>query len=74
MKIIEKLMEYMIGSLLIILTILVLFLIGCVPYMLHVDSECLKAGYPDSKVDIYFNAYCVNLEGVVTNKVIQLKD
>lgn len=43
------------------------------PASVIAESECLKKGYPKAKVDYKLDAYCINLEGVVTGKVEELK-
>jgi len=39
------------------------------PAGLRADKACLELGYPKSRVTYDFEAYCQNLEGVVTYKV-----
>jgi hypothetical protein len=39
------------------------------PYAIYAESKCLAAGYPDSRVTIGLDIYCVGIDGAVTNRV-----
>ena len=40
-----------------------------VPVSLYTEARCLKSGYPESRVSIGLERYCMTLDGVVTVKV-----
>jgi len=42
------------------------------PLSFAADAQCLKAGYPQSRVTWNFERYCINLDGTVTIKVDNL--
>lgn len=51
---------------------LILIFLMYMPYSMHVESECLKKGYPKYAVSYKYDAYCVNLDGDVVVKVDKL--
>ncbi len=44
-----------------------------VPIERHFESKCIEAGYPQAYVTYDFKAYCINLDGSVTAKVIPIE-
>lgn len=42
------------------------------PVAAFAEMECLEKGYPEYRVDIALNKYCMNLEGDVVIKVEKL--
>jgi hypothetical protein len=53
-------------TLVIALAWLLLFML---PVSLRAEKRCLEMGYPKTEVAYNGDAYCVNLEGAVTNRV-----
>ena len=37
--------------------------------ILYTENDCLSKGYPEYKVSVTWDRYCLNLEGAVTGKV-----
>jgi hypothetical protein len=35
----------------------------------YTEDDCLKKGYPESRVTITFDRYCVDIQGATTSKV-----
>lgn len=50
-----------------------LMLLICVdvPLSLYTDAQCLKQGYPSSRVTIDFDRYCVTTEGAIVPRVVK---
>ncbi len=44
------------------------------PVQLYHTAKCIEAGYPKAYVTYDFKAYCINLDGSVTAKVIPIED
>ncbi len=44
------------------------------PVQLYHKAKCIEAGYPKAYVTYDFKAYCINLDGSVTAKVIPIED
>lgn len=56
-----------------------LFLLFCaytifvwMPYNIYAESQCLAKGFPDHKVSVGLEAYCLNLDGNNTITVEKL--
>ena len=47
--------------------IYVLFIM--VPVLMYTEAECLREGYPEYRVSIGLERYCMTLDGVITVKV-----
>jgi hypothetical protein len=47
-------------------------LLFMLPIQLRAEARCLEMGYPKTEVTYKGAAYCVNLDGAVTNKVVRL--
>ncbi len=43
------------------------------PVQLYHKAKCIEAGYPKAYVTYDFKAYCINLDGSVTAKVIPIE-
>jgi len=43
------------------------------PVNIYTEAKCLKAGYPEHRVSVGLEMYCLNLQGDVTVNVDQLK-
>ena len=71
MNLLEKIGLTMVG---IIALFFISILFVVIPVQLVAESKCLAAGYPAAKVTISLDTYCVNLDGVVTNKVVKVED
>ena len=52
--------------------LLVYLLFVIMPVAFYADAECLRNGYPESRVTIGLERYCMNLDGSVTVKVEKL--
>lgn len=37
-----------------------------IPVTLYAEADCLKKGYPEARVTIGLERYCLNLDGLVT--------
>ena len=37
--------------------------------ILYTEDDCLSKGYPEYKVSVTWDRYCLNLDGAVTGKV-----
>ena len=55
----------------VLVAIFVLFalLVYVVGVCLHTQNDCLKQGYPEYKVSVTLDRYCLDIEGAVTTKV-----
>ena len=42
------------------------------PYNIYAESQCLAKGYPDYRVTVGLEVYCLNLDGNVTVNVEKL--
>ena len=42
------------------------------PFHVANESACLSKGYPETRTTISLDAYCLNIDGVVTGKVVKL--
>ena len=40
-----------------------------IPVKLYTQAECLREGYPEYRVSIGLERYCMNLDGTITVKV-----
>ena len=52
--------------------VIILFILGvCIylPVQLYTDAECLREGYPESRITVGMERYCMNLDGSVTVRV-----
>ena len=47
--------------------IYVLFIM--IPVLMYTEAECLREGYPEYRVSIGLERYCMTLDGVITVKV-----
>jgi hypothetical protein len=65
MKIIE-------GIFLLVILLFLYALFIWAPYNMYADSACLNKGYPDYRVTIGLEVYCLNLDGSVTVNVEKL--
>lgn len=43
------------------------------PYNVYAESQCLAKGYPEYRVSVGLETYCMNLDGSLTVKVDKLK-
>ena len=55
----------------VILCILYIVLIMA-PVSIYTDAKCLEKGYPDFRVTIGLEKYCMNYDGSITMKVDKL--
>ena len=39
------------------------------PVLLYTEAECLRNGYPESRVTVGLERYCINLDGSVNVRV-----
>ena len=42
------------------------------PVNLSAEAECLAKGYPRTSTTVTLKSYCMNLDGAVTGKVVEL--
>lgn len=60
----------------VLLGVFVLWCLYCVlvwaPYNIYAESQCLAKGFPDHRVSVGLEAYCLNLDGSITVNVEKL--
>ena len=55
------------------ISIFILYLIFIwFPVHLSAEGKCLAKGYPETSTAITLKSYCMNLDGAVTGKVVEL--
>ena len=55
-------------------TFIMYMLFVLMPYNIYADASCLAKGYPDHRVTIGLEVYCLNLDGSITVNVEKLDD
>lgn len=55
-----------------LLVLYVLFVI--LPFYVWTESECLAAGYPKARVDVFLNGYCITVDGYIQAPVIKASE
>ena len=58
---------WFVGPVLVLFILYVMFIF--VPVVAYAEAECLRAGYPNSRVTIGLERYCLTLDGTVTVRV-----
>lgn len=53
----------------IIVMFLLYFMFVWLPVVLYTETQCLSKGYPEYKVAINLDSYCLTLDGAITVKV-----
>jgi hypothetical protein len=66
-----RLLGGLLGLLAILMCVIFVVLLVMLPTTLKAQAECLKAGYPKASVTWNLDAYCMNLDGAVTTKVVR---
>ncbi len=74
MDIHEKLVTTVVIVCAIIVVSLSVYMAIMLPAQLYHGAKCIEAGYPKAYVTYDFKAYCINLDGSVTAKVIPIED
>ena len=70
----NKFINFLACAILVLLLIMTGYVVFVgLPIALMNAAECLEKGYPESRTTITLKGYCVNLEGVVTSKVVELE-
>ncbi len=73
MYIYEKLVTIVIIVCALIAVSLSMYMFIMMPVQLYHNAKCIEAGYPKAYVTYDFKAYCINLDGSVTAKVIPIE-
>ncbi len=74
MDIYEKLATIVIIVCALIAVSLSMYMFIMMPVQLYHGAKCIEAGYPKAYVTYDLKAYCINLDGSVTAKVIPIED
>ena len=62
----EDFIERLLLGVVLFLFILCVWAVTHIPINLITESECLQQGYPESKVDMYYEGYCIRTFGDTT--------
>lgn len=55
-----------------VMLLIVLWTISIATFAMVIENRCLELGYPEYRITANFRGYCVNLEGAVVGRVVEI--